>query len=857
MNQIHKSIALSEPPGVGPPDAEKVQFRNGPQPVYTIQVPTHNRLPGLLFLVFGILLVHAILYGPSLLGRKVLLPLDILAEPGAYIPRTGEVTNIHPHNVSLSDLVYVMEPQRRFAVSELRAGRLPMWAPYEFGGVPVIWPKFSPFLLLQSCIASPVVLAWSQLCQGLVAGLGIYFFIRSGLQLGFWPAALCGVCYPMTAYFILWQGFLTSLPVTWLPWILLAVDRTLRRASPFAPIWLGLTTCLVLVSGPIDIAGQVLLGSGLYALWCLFQQGLGKSFSVQIGKALLCLTLGWALGFALATPHLLPVMEYVHMGARMERRAGGAEERPPVGMSALPQVVLPDIYGTMETGSLRSAPDHQAESSAAGYVGLIATLVAAPLAFCNRRHSGRSLFWVMLTVFSLSWCLNLFGFTEILRLPGLNMLSHNRMVFLAGFAIIMLVAEGLDVLASGFVAWRWWMWLPAGLLAGLCLWCWFRTFHLPAKIQTTLAEMAQAGQLASARDMESVKRIYASYVGYYTAAAVWCALGLLGWVTLRVGPQWQSAFLPVLGSLFVLELLSFGYGKDVQSDPALYYPEVPALKQLTQFSRGRMMGYGCLPPTLNVMCGLEDIRGYDAVDPARMVQLVLKAADPRSPKLEYAITQRLRPIATMTSEGTVQLMPVLDMLSVRYVVFRGPLLPLAKPIIQGPDYWVLENPRALPRVFVPHRAEVVANDIARLERLASNEFDPREVVYLETPAVLPETCKGTAQIVAETPTLVKVSAQMDTSGIVVLADRWDKGWHSYLNGKEVPILRANHAVRGVVVPSGNWQMEFRYEPASFALGLRLAAMSGLVILAWIGFASWRKLRTGAVESHLTAGAFSA
>jgi hypothetical protein len=848
MNQIYKTMVSSEVPGLGAQNPELGRLSLDAQGGQTTQGPKRNGLSRVLLVAFGIILGQAILYGPSLVGRKVLLPLDILGAPGVYLPRTGWVTNIEPHNASLTDLVYVMEPQRRFAVSELSSGRLPAWAPYEFGGVPFIWPKFSPFLFLQSCIASPVVLAWSQLCQGLVAGLGIYFFIRRGLQLGFWAAALCAMSYPMTAYFILWQGFLTSLPVTWLPWILLAIDRTVRRSSPLAPIWLGLTTCLVLVSGPVDIAGQVLLGSGLYALWCLVGQGVGKSMTLQVGRTLLCVALGWVLGFALATPYLLPVMEYARTGARMEKRAGGAEERSPIGISALPQVVLPDMYGTMETGSLRSAPDHQAESSAAGYVGLIATLVAAPLAFCNRRYSGRNVFWVMLTVFSLSWCLNLFGFTEILRLPGLNMFSHNRMVFLAGFALLMLAAEGLEALASGPVTWSWWMWLPSGLLAGLCLWCWFRTFHLPTQIQTTLAEMAQGSRLDSTRTMDSVKRIYASYVGYYTAAGVWCAMGLLGWITLRARPQWHAAFLPVLGGVFFLELLCFGYGKNVQCELGLYYPEIPALKQLAKCPPGRIMGYGCLPPTLSAMCGLQDIRGYDAVDPARMVKLVLKASDPRSPKIEYALTQQLRPNATMTSEGTVQLMPVLDMLSVRYVVFRGPLLPLAKPILQGPDYWVLENPRALPRVFVPHHTEVVTNDTDRLERLASDHFNPREVAYVETAAELPESCRGTAQIVEETPTLVKVSAQMETSGMVVLGDRWDKGWHSYLNGKEVPILRANHAVRGVVVPSGNWQLEFRYKPASLELGLRVAAFSAGVLLVWVGFVGWRKLRTSTAEA---------
>src|SRR5689334_14363146 len=102
-------------------------------------------------LLAGIILGQFILYGSSLLGQKVLLPLDILAQQNVYIPRTPEIASIEAQNPTLTDMVYVYEPNRHFLWSELKAGRLAMWAPFQFAGVPFIWPKFSPFLLLQAC----------------------------------------------------------------------------------------------------------------------------------------------------------------------------------------------------------------------------------------------------------------------------------------------------------------------------------------------------------------------------------------------------------------------------------------------------------------------------------------------------------------------------------------------------------------------------------------------------------------------------------------------------------------------------------------------------------------------------------
>jgi uncharacterized membrane protein YfhO len=123
-----------------------------------------------------------------------------------------------------------------------------------------------------------------------------------------------------------------------------------------------------------------------------------------------------------------------------------------------------------------------------------------------------------------------------------------------------------------------------------------------------------------------------------------------------------------------------------------------------------------------------------------------------------------------------------------------------------------------------------------VQKLTSAAFDPREVAYVETPVSLPDSCRGTVQIIQEIPTRVVMSLKMETAGLVVLADLWDKGWRAYLDGKPVPILRANHAVRGVVAPPGTAMLELRYEPASVAWGLRLCGLALVALLGWLAMA---------------------
>ena len=805
----------------------------------------NRRVAKLLILLAGIIFGQAVLYGPSLIGLKILLPLDILGYPGFYLPRTAETSQREIQNIYLQDLVCVFEPARRFAVSEVQAGRFPMWLPYEFAGSPFIEPKFSPFLAPQLCIASPVVLAWTQLFAAVVAGLGAYLFFRRAVGVGFWAATIAAWAYPLTAFFIFWQGYPTANSVYWLPWLFLATEKTVRGGSRWAPLGLALVTCLVLISGHLDVAAQVLLAGGLYALWCLYVAFPRCWFKRQALRVVLSLIVAWAIGLLLAAPHLLPLLEYTRTGIRLDRRSAGEEERPPVGLAALPQVVLPDMYGAYgpdKTGSFRVVPDNQVETTAAAYAGMMATLFLAPLAFCSHRHRGLSLFLVGITFLGLSWCLNVPGIVSVLRLPGLNLMSHSRLVFVAGFATLALASIGLDQLSGGGVQWRPWMWAPAVLLATLLVWCLYRTACPPEPVATQLEQAVSQGKsMGWVHTHDAVNRVQSWFAHRYEAASIFCGVGLAGWLMLCLRVQWQARLLPLLGAVLMGELLWFGYGRNVQSEPALYFPPVPVLEQVARAGPSRTAGYYCLPATLAGACGLSDLRGYDGVDPARIVELLQLVSGPPTSSPKYAVTQYIVPNVTPTADGSLRLHPVLDMLGVRYVVFRGEPAPGARPVFQGPDYWVLVNSNALNRAFVPSKIEYEPEKKSRLAKLASEQFNPRDVAYVELSVNLPPACRGTAQVVEEIPTQVTIATKMDTPGLLVLADRWDVGWRGYLNGKAVPILQVNHAVRGVVVPAGPSMVRFRYEPASFAWGVRLCGGAALLMLVW-SFLNARKAR---------------
>lgn len=791
----------------------------------------------------GIIAGQLVLYGSCLLGWKILLPLDILAQGNVYIPRTEGMRKIAPHDTMPSDLVFSVEPLRQFTGEQLGAGRLPFWCPNMYGGAPSYRMSFSPPVLPAYFIRSPVVLAYTQMLNALVAGAGAYVLLTRVVKVGFWPAAVGAWCYPISGAFILWTG-MGPLPVLcWLCWTLVAVDATIGHPRGWGGPLLAVITFIALIAGQADVAGQILLSSGLFATWRLFDRFGKNLFSRQTVAPAGAVVLGWGLGILLAAWLLIPLVQYTRTGARIAERARGMEERPPAGIVELPRVLVPEFYGNSVGGSHLIKSGALPESAAGAYAGLLAALLLAPLAWCSQRHRSINVFWVVLGLLGLCWQLNVPGIVWLLRLHGLNLMSHNRWVFATGLSILCLAATGLEVLITGSIGRRRWFAIPLLCLIGFGGWCAYSAFDLPEPIATQLPRvLAKRTTGPPATDAE-IAEIQARFERCYSTAAALCLVGAAVIATIWIRGQAGRWMAPVLAGLMIAELLWFGFGETAQCDPALYYPRIPVLDELARIGDGRVVGFLCLPANLAQMAGLRDIRGYDSVDPSRLIDLLKIAAVPRTMLNSYALSQWMAPSIGYNDSGQIRLSPVLDMLNVRYVIFRytpdfffrgvpPSQRPNLAPMLAGFDYWVLKNDRALPRAFVPQRIETIPDDATRLQRLADPNFSPAQVAYVETNVDAPNQCQGVARITTDLPNEVVVSAVMRTAGIVVLADLWDSGWHAYVDGKETAILRVDHAIRGVSVPEGNSTIDFRYQPAGLRVGALISCIALLALIAW-------------------------
>jgi hypothetical protein len=152
-------------------------------------------------------------------------------------------------------------------------------------------------------------------------------------------------------------------------------------------------------------------------------------------------------------------------------------------------------------------------------------------------------------------------------------------------------------------------------------------------------------------------------------------------------------------------------------------------------------------------------------------------------------------------------------------------------LVHSGDVKIYENLDVLPRAFVVHRSEIIPDTEQAITRMRDPAFDPAEAAILADGEPLAGNGVVTTQVVAYAPEQVVVDVTTDAPGYLVLTDTFYPGWAAAVDGRPVPILRADVLFRAVRLEPGTHRVEFRYRPASLRWG---AGVSIVAALLWVG-----------------------
>lgn len=190
--------------------------------------------------------------------------------------------------------------------------------------------------------------------------------------------------------------------------------------------------------------------------------------------------------------------------------------------------------------------------------------------------------------------------------------------------------------------------------------------------------------------------------------------------------------------------------------------------------------------------------------------------------------------------------PLLDLTAARYLIATPPYVPSVSSI-QPPlrmvetidELTIFENPQSLPRAFFVPRIEVVGDAQVLLERLANGADDLRQIALVEEePAsgflgTTNPAGTATVRFARNDPEDVALELAAPERGFLVLSDQDYPGWYATLDGRPVPVQRANYAFRLVEVPAGRSIVEFRYSPRSLWLGAWVSAVSAAAVASML------------------------
>ena len=734
------------------------------------------------------------------------------------------------------DIVTQYLPWYTYLGEQLRSGNIPGWAPFNFSGAPFAgdpqsgWmylPAMAIFSLVGGVTGFKVFITFHLL----LAGLSTYALARV-LGVGVLGAVVAGSAYTFTGFLERTRCCTIHAEVAvWIPVAFLGVEYVTRartRRGQFAGLCVvGFTISQMLAGWLGQGAYYGLLAVGTYLAYRTLVTPPTVTYPARerITRLIVFGAVMLAIGFGIAAAGILPRLDVVARTPLAEGYEGATRTW-----------AISELIDRLLSLEIRFGR---------WYAGAATLSVAALAPFVARRRA-ETRFWVgySLGVLALVFAtLPIFWplYQVLPRFQGLHQHLPERVLtvffigpaLLAGMAVDGMVAAlpssrrlmrfgasiGTAAVVSLSIQWGHDVtisWLPLSTLAAV------------AVILVVSARLPQAWAHRWL-PLSLLLLVFLDPAGIHAITRLDGAAGD-GWQERTVKdytePGGAGAFLLSESSGDAEPFRFFGY------DPALLLENEEQRTYVISYADPRTAAI--LAINRSFFVGLQDIQGYSPVQSSRYVEL-MDAAN--------GVEQSYH-TANILKSGWPS--PLLDLLNVRFIVVpsavppgRPDLLHLSQlyaTVYRDDEVRVVERPSPLPRAWIVHEALQVA-DSEMLPMFESGEFDPRRTALLSTEETVPplanrsDTAMDHVDITAYHGDELRIEAELAADGLLMLSEMFDPGWRAYVDGSEVPILRADYLLRGIPVPAGAHIVELRYEPASLRTGLAISAGTLLALAA--------------------------
>jgi hypothetical protein len=732
--------------------------------------------------------VAAVILAPWLFGSRVLVPCDILQ---GQIPGT-EVVEVPDTHGLLSDAVYQFLPWEFEIRRAFEERRVPLWSDrLEGGSSPWINPQAGVLSVIATLARVLPIRHWllGSLLLKMVIGFQGMWLLNRLLGSGRFAAVVAATCFSTGGAIIAWALFPHSRAMAWVPWLVVAVIRLMRRPHLRTLIVTAVITAFLALAGHPEIAA---IGGVLAAVCGLYLRSMRVPLASSLGHAAAAAT----LGLGLAAPHVLPfIIALPHTSRAHDAMA--VEIAPQDIRLSDPRTwflghaegdlvapLNPEVFGRPFTDSY-SGPSNWAESGA-GYTGLLMLAGTSVLLFCGVPARWR-LFGVLAAV-CLLMSAHFLPFVYVIETLPFKAIALRRFLLVASFCLCVLGAAGVDRISAGRR--RRSLWVALAAVAGLSI-------------------------VVAPRP-----RVILVWLLLVAAAAL-----------ARRSRSWA---MPVLVVAVAIDLMPWARSMMPRGHAELFYPRTESMDWLANEagsgSEWRVVGQGyTLFPSLLPVYGIADVRPHNPLAPWQQTRILEAVFD-------FGGTY-MPPFRRVDH-------PLLDFLGVRFVVSRRPQ--------QLPSHFdrvffdrvarvhVYRNNRALPRFFAAGGVDVIREDeiLAWLTRVE----DPRRVAVFVGEASeisnmeLMLNAESEIYRVTGLPGRVTLRVTGNMGCFLVTSLPFPQGWTAQVDGHRLKRLTVNGCFFGARIPAGANQVELRFLPPGFALGTCLfaIALAVIVFLLWFG-----------------------
>lgn len=178
---------------------------------------------------------------------------------------------------------------------------------------------------------------------------------------------------------------------------------------------------------------------------------------------------------------------------------------------------------------------------------------------------------------------------------------------------------------------------------------------------------------------------------------------------------------------------------------------------------------------------------------------------------------------------------VINMLNTKYVIQRNQ---------QTNAPVALQNPGALGNCWFVKGVKYVSSPVEEMKAL--NNFNPADTAVIDNSfknAVGNFSAADSSASIKETSfdnDDIKYTSNSSSANLAVFSEIFYKDWKAYIDGKEVPIAKANYVLRALAIPAGQHTIEFKFEPKVYKISYTIsliAIWTLMALLIWFGYYS--------------------